>query len=109
LPLSVAAQHAKSEHTHLFYVPISLILGANTPIIAEMFAYLATKYKPALPMNTAFVLHRCTEIFMVLLGESVLQLITSEMPTKDNYPGMSIEQEQAIHEKFSGMQARRSP
>lgn len=101
---AVLGNHAKSEHTHLFYVPISLILGANTPIIAEMFAYMATKYKPALPMNTAFVLHRCTEIFMVLLGESVLQLITSEMPTKDNYPGMSMEQEQAIHEKFSGMQ-----
>ena len=40
----------------------------------------------------------------MLLGESVLQLITSEMPNKESHPGMSDREELEVQEKFAGMQ-----
>merc|ERR1711935_904371 len=60
-----------------------------------LFAF--TSYQRALPYNAAYMLHRCTEIFMVLLGESVLQLITSEQPTG----GSAVSTEAELQSKFS--------
>ena len=40
----------------------------------------------------------------MLLGESVLQLITSEMPNRDHRPGMTEEEELVLQEKFGSMQ-----
>jgi len=91
-----------TSHSHLFYVPMLLILGANTPLFFEVFLFAMSSYRPALPANVVFMLHRCTEIFMVLLGESVLQLITSEMPAGE--PGMTSEEELKLQQKFLEMQ-----
>jgi hypothetical protein len=100
--LYVLGRHAGHQsHMHLYYTPLLLVLGANTPLFFEILFYLFSKYKPALPLNHVFVLHRCTEIFMVLLGESVLQLITSQMPSG---AGLTPKEEMEIDEKFSGMQ-----
>jgi len=58
-----------------------IIAAAAAPLFLELFWYTFGNYQRALPYNAHYVLHRCTEIFMVLLGESVLQLITSVHPT----------------------------
>ena len=93
-----------SENTHLWYIPMLLLVGSNSPLVIETFCYWFTKYRPATPLNVVFFLHRSTEIFMVLLGESVLQLITSELPNRENHPGMTVEEEQLLQEKFGSMQ-----
>lgn len=66
---------------HGQYVPLLIIAAALAPLVLELGAFMFTSYKRALPYNAGYLLHRCTEIFIVLLGESVLQLITSEQPT----------------------------
>jgi len=91
-----------TSHTHIWYIPILFIVGANLPLMIEVFLFGCTAYKPALPINVHFVLHRATEVFMVLLGESVLQLITSQAPEQP--PGTSEEEELAAEEKFAAVQ-----
>ena len=89
-------------HKHTFYIPALLVAGANTPIVLEFLGYGLCGYKPGIPLNVHFMLHRCTEVFMVLLGESVLQLITSVPPEPPH--GTSHEAEVLMEEKFAAMQ-----
>jgi len=100
-PLFFGWEH-ESHHKHIWYIPMLLIIGANSPIMIELIAFQVMKYKPALPMNVNFLLHRSTEIFMVLLGESVLQLVTSQVPELDAHA--SFEEQNAASERFAEMQ-----
>ena len=93
-----------SGNTHLWDIPMLLLVGSNLPLFIETFCYWFTKYRPATPLNVVFFLHRSTDIFMVLLGESVLQIIMSELPNRENHPGMTVEEEQLLQEKFGSMQ-----
>ena len=88
-----------AEPMHIWYIPALLLVGANTPIMIELIAFLVTKYKPALPMNVNFLLHRSTEVFMVLLGEAVLQLVTSQKTEPP--PGSTHEEALLIASRFS--------
>ena len=56
-----------AEHTHLVYIPLLLLVGSNSPILIETVCYWCTSYRPATPLNVVFLLHRSTEIFMVML------------------------------------------
>ena len=69
------------DDSHGHYVPLLIIAAASAPQVLEYFAFVCTSYRRAIPYNCGYVLHRTTELFMVLLGESVLQLITSVHPT----------------------------
>jgi len=93
-------------HTHLdrhiWYIPSLFVLGANLPLISEIFLFAFTKFETALPINVHFVLHRSTEVFMVLLGEAVLQLITSQVPEPPE--GSSEEAEDAAVARFARTQ-----
>ena len=83
-------------------MPLLIIAAASAPQVLEFFAFVFTSYRRALPYNAGYVLHRSTEIFMVLLGESVLQLITSEQPTH----GDDSSTEAELQRKFSVAQVR---
>jgi len=85
------------DDSHGHFVPLIIIAAASAPQYLELLAFLFTSYKRALPYNAGYVLHRSTEIFMVLLGESVLQLITSEQPTH----GDDISSQSDLQRKFS--------
>ena len=89
----------ESHHKHIWYIPMLLVVGANTPIMIECLSYPLIKYKPALPMNVNFLLHRATEIFMVLLGEGVLQVVTSQVPEPDAHT--SKEEEEEANQRFA--------
>ena len=100
-PLLFGFAHDES-HKHIWYIPVLYILGANMPLLLEVFLFSCTSYKPSLPINVHFVLHRATEVFMVLLGESVLQLITSQSPEQP--PGTSADEELAAERRFASVQ-----
>jgi len=102
LLLGSAGLGSAGTSIHIWYIPTLLVAGANTPLFIEFFGYALCSYTPAMPINVHFVLHRCTEVFMVLLGESVLQLITSQSPEPP--PGSSHEDEILAEEKFATLQ-----
>ena len=86
-------------HTHIWYIPGFFVLAANTPLLCEIFLFSFTSFKTSVPINVHFVLHRATEVFMVLLGEAVLQLITSQSPEPP--PGTPESEELATETRFA--------
>jgi len=107
LGAALVANHPDFEmlgaHTHPTYIPMIMLLAANTPLFLEYALCLVPSFRPALPSNVGFTLHRCTELFMVLLGESVLQLIVSQMPTAG--ADMLPAEEERLQARFEAMQA----
>ena len=72
-PASTPASHSQvgppsPPHTHLdrhiWYIPSLFVLGANLPLLNEIFLFAFTKFETALPINVHFVLHRSTEVFL---------------------------------------------
>ena len=59
----------RSSHVHVYYIPLLLLAGSQMFLVIEWFAHLACKgffsFSRAIPFNIGFVLHRCTELFMV--------------------------------------------
>ena len=58
-----SAPHAHLDR-HIWYIPSLFVLGANLPLLNEIFLFAFTKFETALPINVHFVLHRSTEVLL---------------------------------------------